>query len=224
MLELGVILLSAAVVTVASQVPADSHGGVGGSMVATQGDPLRVDGELSPVSAWLWPVKLILMAPHVLCLAVLWSAFLVLTALAFAVVLVTARYPRVIFDFNVGVLRWTWRVIFYGPTFGTDRYPPLQLADRLDYPARLHVAYPTRQRRGLSLLGWWLAGIPRYLLAPVIAIGCALGWPWVADWNAVLAANRWVISVVACAALLADEYPRLDGGDRYAFAERRPLT
>jgi Domain of unknown function (DUF4389) len=192
-------------------------------MVATEGYPVRVDGELSRVSAALWPVKLVLAVPHVLCLAVLWSAFVVLTAVAFLVVLFRARYPRAIFDFNVGVLRWTWRVLFYGPTFGTDRFPPLGLADRHEYPARLHVVYPTRQRRGLSLLGWWLAGIPRYLLAAVIAIGCALGWPWVADWNAVLAANRWVISIVACAALLADEYPRLDGGDRCGFLERPPL-
>jgi hypothetical protein len=191
--------------------------------VATHNYPVRVDGELSPVSAGLWPVKWVLTVPHVLCLAVLWSAFVVLTGVAFLVVLFTARYPRAIFDFNVGVLRWTWRVLLYGPTFGTDRYPPFELADRCDYPARLNIAYPTRQRRGLLLLEWWLAGIPRYLLAAVIAVGCALGWPWGADWNAVLAANRWVISVVACAALLADEHPRLDGGDRRAFVEHRPL-
>jgi Domain of unknown function (DUF4389) len=170
---------------------------------------------LPGASSWLWLFRWVVVIPHAICLALLWIAFILLTAPAFVAVLLTGRYPRRIFDFNVGVLRWTWRVTFYGPTYATDRYPPFTLADVPDYPATLHIAYRLRQLKGVALIGWWLTGIPRYLLAIAVAIGSAFGWPWVPDWNAVLAANRWVISVAACAALLTDEYPplRLEDGN-----------
>jgi hypothetical protein len=182
----------------------------GSRNVGVDAYPVQVTGDLLPgASSWLCWFKWVLVIPHAICLAFLWVAFVVLIAPAFAAVFLTGRYPRRIFDFNVGVLRWTWRVTFYGPTYATDRYPPFRLADVPDYPARLHISYRLGQRKGFALIGWWLTGIPRYLIAIAVAIGNAFGWPWVPDWNAVLTANRWVISVIACAALLTDEYPPL---------------
>ncbi len=189
--------------------------------------PLSLRGDLDPgLSRWLWLVKWLLVIPHCFVLLFLWIAALVLSVVAWFAILFTGRYPRGIFDFNVGVLRWSWRAAFYSySALGTDRYPPFTLRS-VDYPADLTVEYPERLSRGLVLIKSWLLAIPHHLVVGIVKGDGLLGllvliaavvmlvtkrYPQ-GIFDLVMGLNRWVLRVAAYVLLMTDQYPpfRLD--------------
>lgn len=139
--------------------------------------PSRLRGDLDPVlSRWMWLVKWVLAIPHFIVLFFLWFAFVVVTIIAWFAILFTARYPRSLFDFNVGVLRWSWRVSFYAyGALGTDQYPPFTLA-RTDYPADFEVDYPERLSRGLVLVKGWLLALPHLIIIGALTGSSTVRW------------------------------------------------
>ena len=212
------------------------------SLLGHPGYPATIRAKLDPkLSRWLWLLKWLLAIPHFIVLFFLWVAFAVLSVIAFFAILITGRYPRSIFEFNVGVLRWSWRVSFYAyGALATDRYPPFTLDEVPDYPAHLEVEYPARLSRGLVLIKWLLA-IPHYLIVGILLGGLWFGWSAIhiggligllaivaaimlavtakypePIFDLILGLNRWVVRVAAYSSLMTDQYPpfRLDmGGD-----------
>lgn len=79
------------------------------------------------LNRWLPLVKWLLAIPHYIVLVVLWLAAIVVGIVAWFAILFTKRYPRGLFDFVVGVGRWSLRVEAYAFLLVTDRYPPFSL-------------------------------------------------------------------------------------------------
>jgi hypothetical protein len=80
------------------------------------------------LNRWLPLVKWLLVIPHYVVLFFLYIAAFFVVVAAWFVILFTGRFPRGMFDFLVGVGRWTNRVIAYAHVLVTDRYPPFRLA------------------------------------------------------------------------------------------------
>lgn len=194
----------------------------------TDAYPVVLKGEITePLSRWLWLIKWLLLIPHFIILIFLWIAFCVVWIISFFAILFTGKYPRSLFDFNVGVLRWTWRVGFYSYlALGTDEYPPFKL-DSVDYPADLHIEYPGGLSRGLVLVKWWLLAIPHYIvvlffqggsgprnggLVFILTIFAGVVLLFKGEYpkdmfKVIMGMNRWCMRVGAYASLMTDKYP-----------------
>ena len=89
---------------------------------------LRYPDVPTELNRWLPLVKWFLAIPHYIVLIVLYIAGFFAVIGAWFAILFTGRYPRSIFDFIVGIMRWTNRVTAYAFVLVTDRYPPFTLA------------------------------------------------------------------------------------------------
>lgn len=149
-----------------------------------RGYPARLTGQLDPqLSRGLWLVKWLLILPHMIVLFFLWFAVVVTTIVAGFAILFTGHYPRALFNFNIGVLRWNWRVTFYAySALATDKYPPFTLA-ATEYPADFEVDYPGQLSRGLVLVKWWLLALPHLLVVAVFTSTAWSMWGHGGDWE-----------------------------------------
>jgi hypothetical protein len=208
--------------TAAPQEPMEGRPTVAG------GFPLTFRAELTePLSPALWLVKWFLLIPHFFVLPFLWVGFAFSWIVALFAILFTGRYPRGLFNYNVGVMRWMWRVAFYSyDALATDQYPPFSLQAG-GYPADLDVAYPGRLSPGLALVKWWLLAIPHYIIVGVFQGGAGFHQYGLGFILTVFAAvtllftgkyprdifrllvgmNRWTFRLFAYVALMTDEYP-----------------
>jgi hypothetical protein len=196
---------------------------------STEG-PVRVRGGIDAPSRRLWLVKwCVLAVPHYPILILLYLVYPLLTIVAGVAILFTGRYPRPIFEFNVGVLRWSWRVMNYRfPMNTTDKYPPFTLAPRDDYPGDLEVDYPERLTKSAVLVKWWLLGLPQILLCwsmePLLQLLCVTNAVWLlckgtihrGMFDLLMGIVRWRYRVAVYVSFMRDEYPpfQLDLGSR----------
>jgi hypothetical protein len=183
--------------------------------------PVKLKGDLVGIpSRGLWLVKWLLAIPHFIILGFLGIAFFFVWIISWFAILFTGKYPKGLFDFNVGVLRWFWRVSFYSYSqLGTDKYPPFSLDQDPNYPADLEIAYPEKLSRGLIWVKWWLLAIPHWIIISifndlvsilVLVVGIILLFTHTYPeglYKFILGINRWTYRVFAYVALMRDEYP-----------------
>lgn len=193
-------------------------------------EAVRVWGAIDAPSSRLWLVKwCVLAVPHYPILIGLYLVYPVATLAAGVAIVFTGRFPRPLFDFNVGVLRWSWRVMNYRfPMNSTDKYPPFTLKARADYPGDLEVDYPEQLSRGAVLVKWWLLALPQIIVCwamePLLQVLCVIsavrllarGTISHAMFDFLMGMVRWRYRVAVYVSLMSDEYPpfRMDLGAR----------
>jgi len=131
----------------------------GGPVVLEYDEPPQ--GMLSRWRGILW--RIMLLTPHFIVLGFLWFAVLVVTFLAWFAILFTGRYPRGMFGFTTGVMRWGYRVQGYLFLFN-DRFPPFALSESAG-PASTTSAAICGTIGGLVLAGF----------GALIGVGIAIG-------------------------------------------------
>ena len=182
--------------------------------------PIDLIGEYDErVNRFLWLIKWILLAPHFIILWFLYLPTIVTTPLSWLAVVILGRYPRFLWVYHTGLLRWVWRVGFYGYSAGnTDQYTPFSFESRDDFPADLEIEFPESSSRLTGFFRWILI-IPHWIITAILAdiAGILVLFALIivlfsgrypeGMFNIIMGMNRWIYRVQAYGWLLVDEYP-----------------
>ena len=182
--------------------------------------PVDLVGEYDDrVNRFLWLIKWILLIPHYIVLGLLSLPTIVTTPVSWIAVVILGRYPRFLWTYHTGLMRWSWRVNFYSYQVGnTDQYPPFSFESRDDYPADLAIEYPETSSRLTGLFRWILI-IPQWIISAILAdiagiltlfalvIVLFTGRYPEGLFDIIMGMSRWVYRVNAYGWLLVDDYP-----------------
>ena len=194
------------------------------SIVITKGDVnmdnvVKVKAESTEPSRALWLIKWLLLFPHFIVLFFLFIGFGVSLIISFFAILFTGKYPKALFNYNVGVMRWGFRVGFYSYVgLGTDKYPPFTLKSVDDYPADIEVAYPEKLSHLLILVKMILL-VPHFIAVSILSslmealvsfIAIILLFTGKYNQNMFTLLKgiyNWYFRVMAYCLMMTDEYP-----------------
>lgn len=170
-------------------------------------------------------LKPFLAIPHVIVLAFLGIAMFVVTTIAWFAILITGRYPRGMWEFSMGVMRWGANVNAYASTFQRDEYPPFSGTG--DYPVQFDMEYPDNLSRLMIFIKWLLA-IPHMIVLYFLGIAASVVVfvAWIAVlitghypdglFKFIVGVNRWSYRVSTYTMLLTDDYPPFSFDEPYA--------
>jgi hypothetical protein len=186
-------------------------------MTVVSGYPVRFNVEYpAGLSRWLVFVKWLLAIPHFVVLYFLQLAASIVGFIAFFAILFTKKYPKGLFDFYVGWLRWAVNVNSYVMLM-RDEYPPFSW-EEATYPVALSIEYPQELSRWLIFVKWLLA-VPHYIV--LLLLGIAAYFVVIFAFFVILFTKKFPESlfdfvvgvlryqqrVAAYVGLLRDEYP-----------------
>ena len=171
----------------------------------------------------LWIIKFILLIPHYICLWFLAIPTIITIPASWLAVVILGRNPRILWSYHSGLMRWSWRVNFYGGWYGgeassADQYPPFSFQSREDYPADLVIEYPESSSRLTGLFRWPMA-IPHWIVVSllgtirsILVLFALLALLFTGRYpeslfEIIMGLNRWSYRVGAYSMLLVNDYP-----------------
>ena len=187
-----------------------------GSLTGGQGELIFDVQYPERLSRLLIFVKWLLIIPHMIVLAFVSIALIFTTILAWFAILFTGRYPRGLWDFGIGVLRWQSNVNAYY-YLQRDEYPPFSTSAG-EYPVTFEMEYPERLSRWKIFLKWLLiipSGIVYYILSVIMGLVVCLAWFAILFvgrfprglFDFTTGTMRWGNRLLAYSLLLTDVYP-----------------